>query len=51
MTGDNCKVIITCGGGGLGGGSSPRQSPVLQLATGPHLPDPDAGHAGILLRR
>ena len=47
MTGDNCKVI-TCGGGG---GSSPRQSPVLQLATGPHLPAPDAGHAGILLRR
>ena len=51
MTGDNCK-FITCGeGGALGGVSSPRLSPVLQLATVPPLPAPDAGHAGILLRR
>ena len=36
MTGDNSKVIMLWGGGG------PKQS---------HLPAPDAGHAGSLLRR
>ena len=43
MTGDNCKVITSWVGGRGQGGQVP-DSHVLQLATGPPLPAPHAGH-------
>ena len=46
MTGDNSKVINVLEGGGQVPGSH-----LPQVATGPPLPAPHAGHGGILLRR
>ena len=47
MTGDNCKVI-TSWGWGWGGGNQVPDSHLQQLATGPPLPAPHAGHARLI---
>ena len=54
MIGDNSSKVILLGvgwGGELGGGGQVPGSHLPQLATGPHLPAPHAGHVGILLCR
>ena len=45
MTGDNCKVITSCG---VAGGNQIPDSHLQQLATGPALPAPHAGHARLI---